>query len=92
MLLYKCKYILGGKIMDKYEELKMIYDMLSKFKGEKKVALEDQEKLLAYAEKDPTLKEETANKKAWSAVEQRLQDIELSIKLLEERLHKIAGN
>lgn len=78
--------------MEKYEEIKMIYSMLSKFQDEKTLALEDKIKLLKYVEKDPTLKDEDVYKKAWEAVEQRLQDVELSVELLQKRLYALTDD
>ena len=68
----------------------MIYSILEKFQEEKKDALDDKSTLLMLAKKDPSSTKDPTFKKAWAAVEQRLQDIELSIKLLENRLNVIS--
>lgn len=75
--------------MNNNEELKMIYSILEKFREEKKDALDDKNTLLIIAEKDHSSTKDPTYKKAWAAVEQRLNDIELSIKLLEQRLNVI---
>ena len=75
--------------MNKYEEIEMIYSMLAKFQIDKETALEDKIKLLTFLEKDPTLKDTPIYKNAWKSVEQRLDDVKISVELLRKQLFKL---
>ena len=71
------------------EEMEMCKGILTKFKAEMKSCEEDKNKLQTFLAKDPTLKEDATFKKAFLAVKQRYEDIELSVNLIKGRLDKL---
>lgn len=74
---------------DILEEMEMCKSILAKFKEEMELCDADKNKLQEFLKRDESLKEEAVFKKAFLAVKQRYEDIDLSVNLLKKRLEKL---
>lgn len=74
---------------DILEEINMCNGILAKFKEEMLSCEKDKNRLQELLNNDSELKNDIKFKKAFVAVKQRYEDIELSVKLIKGRLTKL---